>query len=135
MGLTTQTWAPKLLIESQKFWFYAIATSLLLSLYQLFFTSTPARATAPVVTEKEDATTFSSEKPATVIKAEVENGNTDIYRQLLIDGCDLFIPGAAVGWIPIEPLSVGVFMSISSVLAMGTMWPKIQASAGTAQKK
>lgn len=51
-----------------------------------------------------------------------------------MDGCDLFVPGAAVGWIPIEALSVGIFMSISSVLAMGSMWPKIQANAATAKK-
>ncbi|TID22361.1 hypothetical protein E2P81_ATG11463 [Venturia nashicola] len=127
-----------------KFWFYAIATSLLMTFYQLFFTSTSATCPASVIgeknalTEKTDISTTektSAKEKKTPNEARGRN-NKDLYRQILIDGCDLFVPGAAVGWIPIETLSVGIFMSISSVLAMGSMWPKIQAQANaTAAKK
>lgn len=87
-------------------------------------------------TKTEKTTTSTKETTAqTPAQVQVQAGNTDLYRQILIDGCDLFIPGAVTGWIPIETLSVGVFMSISSVLAMGGMWPKIQASAAAARSK
>lgn len=141
MGLTSPSWGPHLLLESQKFWFYAIATSLLLSFYQLLFTPTSTKFPTLVVNEKEATTEKTSPAQATntekktVVPAQATTRNTDLYRQILMDGCDLFVPGAAVGWIPIETLSVGIFMSISSVLAMGSMWPKIQANAAVASVK
>ncbi|KAE9973597.1 hypothetical protein EG327_009023 [Venturia inaequalis] len=126
MGLTCPSWGPHILLESQKFWFYAIVTSLLSSFHQLLFAPAPIQpATPTTVTEK------SSEKAS----PDSGRNNTDVYRQILIDGCDLFVPGAAVGWIPIESLSVGLFMSVSSVLAMGSMWPKIQAQVNAAGAK
>jgi hypothetical protein len=54
------------------------------------------------------------------------------YKQLVIDGCDLFIPGAVVGWMPFSPLTVGVAMAISTLLQLGDMWPRIQAQTAAA---
>jgi hypothetical protein len=129
MNLTSTTWGPQLTQESNKFWFYGIVMSILLGLYQIFFAP-------PVTPTGEKATSSSKEKTPGDINptlAKPNSKNTQLYRQLLIDSCDLFIPGAAVGWIPSEPLTVGVFMSISSILAMGSMWSKIQTDATAAE--
>jgi hypothetical protein len=150
MGITDTTWGPQLQQESNKFWFYAIATSIMLSLYQVFFGLQPAQAAekgsekeASSITNEKGAqeqnepkeTTSASTEKVPPIPAQARDKSIQVYRQLLIDGCDLFIPGATVGWIPAEPLTVGIFMSISTVLAMGSMWPKIQADAAASAKK
>lgn len=133
MGLTSASWGPHLLIESQKFWFYAIATSLLSSFYQLLFAQTTIQPVTPALHEKDTLGKATPVSASALLQAG--RNNTDLYRQILIDGCDLFVPGAAVGWIPVETLSVGVFMSVSSVLAMGSMWPKVQAQSTAAAAK
>ncbi|QDS77988.1 hypothetical protein FKW77_002142 [Venturia effusa] len=157
MGLTSTSWDPHLLLESQKFWFYAIATSLLLSFYRLLYTPTSATVSAAAVVSEKDDATGKTEVSSTIGKTEANNTtnnttnntspiqtpvqtpiqtplikNKEIYRQIIMDSCDLCVPGAAVGWIPITPLSVGICMFISSLLAMGSMWPRIQASAAVA---
>jgi hypothetical protein len=134
MGITATAWGPQIAQESAKFWFYAIATSILLSLYQVFFVVTPARPAAKVISPTNDEKAPSTEKSAPV-PTQADTKSADLYRQLLIDGCDLFVPGSVIGWIPTEPLTVGIFMSISSALAMSSMWPKIQANAAAAAKK
>jgi hypothetical protein len=132
MGITATTWGPQIAQESAKFWFYAIATSILLSLYQVFFVVTPTRTAEKVVSQTTDE---KSTAPLAEKTPQANSRSTEIYRQLLIDGCDLFVPGSVVGWLPTEPLTVGIFMSISSILAMSSMWPKIQANAAAAAKK
>jgi len=131
MGVTSTTWGPQVAHESAKFWFYGIVTSVLLSLYQVFFIVTPTRTAEKVVSSTTDEKASSTK--TSPVPAQADTRSTEIYRQLLIDGCDLFIPGSTVGWTPSEPLTIGIFMSISSALAMGSMWPKVQANAATAK--
>jgi hypothetical protein len=144
MGITATSWGPRLQQESNKFWFYAIATSILLSLYEVFFVLNPSRPPQKVPSEK--TITMSTDEKVEVkdgvpvppdkgITAKADSKSTQIYRQLIIDGCDLFIPGSTVGWIPAEPLTVGIFMSISTIVAMASMWTKIQANAAAAKRK
>jgi len=136
MGITSTTWGPSAIRESNKFWFYALVTSIILSLYE-FWTIRFQSPTPDVKVPKETQGTNEKSPEIKVdnsaldnqFLAEREGKRKQIYKQLVMDGCDLVIPGAAVGWISADPVTVGVAQSISTILAMRDMWIKIQSNA------
>jgi len=58
-----------------------------------------------------------------------------LYTALLIDSCDILIPGSAVGWIPASSVTVGVASSISSVIVGQQIWGRVQKQAREAEQK
>ena len=50
----------------------------------------------------------------------------ELYTSLLIDSCDILIPGSAVGWLPASSVTVGVASSISSVIVGRQIWRRVQ---------
>lgn len=58
-----------------------------------------------------------------------------LYTALLIDSCDILIPGSAVGWIPVSSVTVGVASSISSVIVGQQIWGRVQKQAREAEQK
>lgn len=133
MGITTYDWATQLQQEALKCWFYGISWSILLSVYQLLtvFFSEPA-AVQPVNAKSNEKET-SEKQPAARQKPSVTARDpalrSKIYTQLMIDGCDIFLPGAAVGWIPVDQVFVGTCQTISSALAGRQVWDRVQAVA------
>src|ERR1700761_435862 len=125
MGMTSTTWGPSAIRESNKFWFYALVTSILLSLYELWAIGFQSPTTDVGVPEeaqdtKEESPEIKVDKSSLTHQslADKEGKRKQIYKQLVMDGCDLIIPGAAVGWVSADPVTVGVAQSISTILAM-----------------
>jgi hypothetical protein len=135
MGFTKLEWGPWLVVESHRFWSYGLLCSILLAVWEWYFVGEDEEKRRLVVEkEKKKGTKGSLDK-------KVANSGPKKrrlpYKQIVIDGCDLFIPGAVVGWLPLSALTVAVAMAISTVLQLTDMWPKIQAQAAGAspQKK
>jgi len=105
MDVTQYPWAPALQLEASKYWFYALAISIVLLLYDLGVVALGRRA-----------------------KGIVQNVETSssLLKQLIMDGCDLLIPGSALGWLPASPLVVGIAMAVSSFLAIQRIWQDLE---------
>jgi hypothetical protein len=126
MGVTDAIWGGLLFREAQKFWFYAIATSILLSVVELWSaTWIPASADRSPESkskiEGSEEQAGSSKGPNAADSARILQQNK-LRSQLVMDCCDIFIPGSFLGWTPLAPLYVGIAMSISSALAMRVLW-------------
>jgi hypothetical protein len=130
MGVTNTSWGPNLLQESNKFWFYALTSSLLLSMYQIFLGSAMfTQPTKSTTTEKVDAST--DNKSSTSEKSQSgapQRDMSQVYKQFIVDGCDILIPGSVVGWIPADAVTVGVAMSLSSFLSARDIWFKVNGN-------
>ncbi|GAD94741.1 hypothetical protein NFIA_055860 [Paecilomyces variotii No. 5] len=99
MGVYSTSWSSWMLVEAHKFWFCALSLSLLGSLWMLL-----------VADPKTSASKSSS-----------------WVKRIIIDGCDLLIPGSMVGWISVSPLVVAMNMVVSTVLAAQDIWVQAQA--------
>jgi hypothetical protein len=58
-----------------------------------------------------------------------------LYTSLIIDSCDLLIPGSAVSWIPVSSVTVGIASSISSVIVGQQIWARVQKQSRDAEQK
>lgn len=133
MKVTNTTWGPTVLLESLKFWFYALAASILLSLYEMWILPTAPSETDKSVNgkattgEKNSSTTSAVEKT----NAKASTGapklatKSMLCKKLIMDCCDILIPGSAVGWINIDPVTVGSTGCVSTLLAMGDVWSRV----------
>jgi hypothetical protein len=127
MGVTKFEWGPRLELEANKFWFYSIAFSILVSLYtliQAFFvpksTSAATEKTSPEINKEAS----SSEANPTVQK---EVSYVALSKQLVVDSCDLLIAGSSIDWILANDVTVGTAYIISSTLAGRDIWNRVQA--------
>jgi hypothetical protein len=130
MGITDHPLASRLQVEANKCWFYGLAISILLSLYQLFF-PTSSRSTRQSTSSSEPidekkATNVDS-APAKPLPSTVANKSSVLYEQIIIDAADLFLPGSALGWIPVSTLVVGIAGTVSTTVAGGQIWRRMQA--------
>jgi hypothetical protein len=57
-----------------------------------------------------------------------------LYTSLVIDCCDILIPGSAVGWIPVSSVTVGIASSISSIIVGQQIWQRVQKTARETEK-
>ena len=157
MQLTSYAWARGLQNEANKFWFYALAISILLTLYDLLFhypatrdnpfpieqsvtenttkqgtsITTSESATSPRVSHSasDGKTTCENVPPRSVAGTNTSQRRTTLVTNLVIDGCDLVIPGSAVGWTPLDKTIVGTAMAISTILAGRRIWSTVQSKA------
>ena len=128
MKVTKTEWGPGVLQEALKFWFYAEVASILLSLYDLFIIWTvpdaPTKSKPKVGTsEKGDSKAADATQPKAVSLESMK-----IYKKLLIDCCDILIPGSGVGWISIDPIILGVTGCISTLVSMSDVWVRVQGA-------
>ncbi|OAG39992.1 hypothetical protein AYO21_05865 [Fonsecaea monophora] len=143
---TWRPWAVTAQIEALKFWFYALSASVALSLYELLFVyPDPAssknnnnqsanekkeKTTSPVVektSRKGGAVDEFNEPEQTKPRNPPTAKRNAIFRQLVIDTCDLLIPAAAVGWFPLDPVTVGAAGSVSALLGGSDVWYRVNA--------
>jgi len=131
LKLTATTWGPWVLREAYKFWFYAQVASILLSLYDLLLGWTTVELTVEVksLDGKVVKVKDSSKAAAAEQSVKIKGGMADtlsIFKKLFVDGCDILIPGSTVGWINVDPLTVGVTGCISTAVSMRNIWVRIQ---------
>lgn len=117
MGVTKYDWASTLQVEANKFWFYGTALSILLSLYQILC---PPSEKSSSPAKPGDAKSGQDEVAAS------SKVNPMILSQLTIDCFDVLAPGAALGWIPVPMLIVGITYVLSSAIAAQPIWQRVQ---------
>lgn len=124
MGVTSYSWAPAMQHEANKYWLYAIVSSIFVSLHQLLFTRAireRAHGTEPKAKDDEKTST------ATPVQNAENAASSKIYRQLVIDCADVIIPAVGVGWIPMDEMYVGVAGTISTLVAGQELWEGVQS--------
>ncbi|KAG9823101.1 hypothetical protein KCU98_g16768, partial [Aureobasidium melanogenum] len=99
MNITNSSFLVSLQHHALQIWFFAISVSFVLTSYELLCFSTSS-ATKP-----------------------------QLYTNLVIDCCDILIPGSAVNWIPVSSVAVGVASSISSLIVGKQIWERVQTEA------
>jgi hypothetical protein len=121
MNIWRVTWNTPLLIEANKFWFYAICLSITGTLWEWFVGSRSTAQSKTHIDGKEKR----SEKPSPSSSEQVSS-NVPLWERLVVDVCDLSLPGSFVGWIPLSDFGVGMAMIVSSLVASRDVWVKAQ---------
>jgi hypothetical protein len=57
---------------------------------------------------------------------ERKEKRANIMKKIIIDSCDLFIPGSTTTWMVVSSASVGVLSVVSTVLAATDIWTRVQ---------
>ncbi|KAL4889483.1 peroxisomal biogenesis factor 11 [Aspergillus ambiguus] len=117
MNILLVSWYTPLLMEANKFWFYAICLSLARAICELAFLDSTAQKqhSGPEQKEKIDA-----------VDPHPTPSATAILKRMVVDGCDLTLPGSFIGWTPVGDLGVGIAMVISTVVASQDIWARAQ---------
>lgn len=112
MGIWVTPWAQEAFIECHKWWFFGLALSVMGSTVNIFFP-----ASEPSVAKK------SEKKPAGEKQKQQKKPDlTPLVKSLIVDACDLVIPGSVLGWIPASSTQVGMVMIVSTLVASGDIW-------------
>ncbi|KIW32031.1 uncharacterized protein PV07_03610 [Cladophialophora immunda] len=137
---TWRPWAVTTQNEALKFWFYSLSVSVALSLYELLFVSPDSalarndqsadqKKTALTTVEKanEKGAVQPKEREQSKARHAQSAKRRATVRQLVIDSCDLLIPGTAVGWFPLDPVTVGAAGTVSALLGGSEVWHRVNA--------
>ena len=122
MNIHDAPWSTPLLLEANKFWFYAISASIMASLLELF--SPPAQTTKSqneTRESKSEKTKSTSNAPPTAGRSR-----TALLTRIVVDACDLALPASFLGWTSLGDMGVGVAMVVSTVLAGREEWVRAQ---------
>jgi hypothetical protein len=109
-------WNKPVLVEAYKFWFYALALSIVGALWGLLFTAGFASVGKAQQDEKKDGSS----------KEGKDGGSGPLMKRIVVDGCDLLIPGVFLGWIQVSEVVVGMAMVVSTLAAGRDIWIKAQ---------
>ncbi|KAM3485082.1 hypothetical protein MY8738_001550 [Beauveria namnaoensis] len=106
MQIHVVPWYAPVLVEANKFWFYAITASILRTIAQRIglFHST--------------RTPFS--------KRRLQLPPPPPWRRLVVDALDLALPASFVGWVVMDDVTIGCLMTLSTILAWRDVWGKAQ---------
>lgn len=123
MQMRPVSWYNSILVEANKFWFYAICASILRTLVLLFWA--PSQTTT-----RRSQNTGKGKKQQAVQKQAPNNVTrppaTQLLRKLVVDGIDLMLPASFIGWVLLSDLTIGSGMLISTILAWPDLWSKYQ---------
>jgi hypothetical protein len=138
MHITHTSWALPLQIESLKYWFWSLAASALLGLYDLYLLeSGPAETAETPMSEKiqqAKVTVKADGKERSTVVETTKTASQDlsiasrrqaILKGILADGCDMLIPVDICGWMPLGAVPVGIAGSISAVLGGSDVWARV----------
>ncbi|KAM3462558.1 hypothetical protein MY5147_007681 [Beauveria neobassiana] len=106
MQIHVVPWYAPVLVEANKFWFYAITASILRTVAQRIglFHST--------------RTPFS--------KRRQQLPPPPPWRRLVVDALDLTLPASFVGWVVMDDVTIGCLMTLSTILVWRDVWGKAQ---------
>ncbi|GLI75767.1 hypothetical protein PoHVEF18_004030 [Penicillium ochrochloron] len=120
-------WEQRVMKEANTFWFYALSFSLAGSVFALLFSTSvePASKAKDQKTRKNGAKA-EKEKVEAVTNEKADAPKTAaLVRQIVVDGCDLFLPAALLGWMPTGDLVIGSTMVLSTVLTGREIWKRV----------
>lgn len=119
------SWNARVTTEAYRFWFCGLALSVLGCVWGVFL----GMMTSPSSSSNKASSNGDSEK-----KTEKEKGpvaqlpRSMLVKRIVVDGCDLLIPGAFLGWIRVGELGVGVAMLMSTLVAGRDLWASVTAT-------
>lgn len=123
MGLLESEWAPKVILEANRFWFYSICLGHVVGVVKLWELGIgPPSIIGVDGDEKKDEKKSKAQEERRVWK--VKGG--EVVKKLLIDGCDILIPGSVTGWLVVSSANVGMASVVSTVLASVDIWERVQ---------
>lgn len=103
-------WGSRVLAEANRFWFYALGLSVFGAVYELVFHCLWAPKASPNGKREKKST----RKPVP--------SATPLAKRIVVDGCDLLIPGAVLGWTPFGDFGVGLAMLVSTGVVSRDIW-------------
>jgi len=115
MEIWSTTWAPTLLLEGNKFWFYSLLFSLASSFLRVYQGTPRIKSKSPA----------KSSSPLT----------HPLGKKILTDACDLVVPGSITGWARTSPAIVGLATVISTLLASEEIWVRVQQATDASKAK
>ncbi|KAH1805644.1 hypothetical protein KXV31_009767 [Aspergillus fumigatus] len=118
MDVYPVSWNEPVIVEAYKFWFYALALSIVGALWGLVFASFSTSASAGKAQRHAKKGKSSKERQA--------EGSGPLMKRIVVDGCDLLIPGVFLGWIQVSEVVVGMAMVVSTLVAGRDIWIKAQ---------
>lgn len=121
MNVWLVSWYTPVLVEGNKFWFYAICMSIMRTVGMLLFSS----ETQKTIEKNHPDADQKGQESARSISPEPVTSSTSLFRRVIIDMCDLTLPASFLGWIIIGDLRVGIAMVISTVLSWEDMWRRV----------
>lgn len=125
MGVYHASWAAGLFVEAMKFWFYSLSLGILLALMELWGLS----GKEPVVSTGSKEKVVEKAAQAQEARAmERTSKRRNAVKKMVIDGCDLFIPGSITGWLVISSSNVGLLCVVSTLLAGSDTWDRIHST-------
>lgn len=126
MGAVPTTWAGSLFVEAMKFWFYSLALGILGGLVELWSLREQDVVVGKGGRGKGEKSEESPAKRRESVIREMALERRKIMKKLVIDGCDLFIPGSTTGWMATSSANVGMLSVVSTVLAGSDIWNRVQ---------
>jgi hypothetical protein len=126
MGIWTTSWAAGIFVEAMKFWFYSLSLGIIMGFVQLYHLyTTPLVASGKTKESDEKSKQHKKVMRMTEITDRKEH-RSKIIKKIVIDGCDLFIPGSTTGWMVVSTANVGLLSVVSTVLAATDTWIRVQ---------
>jgi Peroxisomal biogenesis factor 11 (PEX11) len=122
------TWSQSVLIEANRFWFYALAISLLHSLFEIGLLLLPALCYGDNDDNKHGTSSEKHRRSSTTKTIPSINLFISRIKSIVVDGCDILIPGSFLRWIPgtvVGPMHVGVATVISTVVTARDVWVQL----------
>ncbi|PBP26048.1 PEX11 domain protein [Diplocarpon rosae] len=125
MGVVPTTWAAGLFTEAMKFWFYSLALGIVGGIWELWGLLGQDAVPGKRLEGKSRKSRGDEAKMTQARQTEADANRKKIMKKLVIDGCDLFVPGSATGWIPASSGNVGMMSVVSTVLAGLDVWNRV----------
>jgi hypothetical protein len=132
MGIWSTTWAARVFVEAMKFWFYSLICSLALSQWKLYELMKEPKIPSVPLSEKSEKVSAAAKKALKKQEQAVldlKAKRQAIMKTIVIDGCDLLIPGFVTGWLDTSSAMVGFAGILSTLLASGDVWKRVQKAA------
>ncbi|KAL4963137.1 PEX11 domain protein [Aspergillus stella-maris] len=125
MNVARVNWYKPLMTEANKFWFYALSLSIMRCFWELLF---PTVSTIPAkISEKDSSSGKGKGKGKGKAQTQqVTPPKWPLIKRIIIDGCDLTLPGSFIGWVPASGLQIGIGMVVSTLLAGHEVWLRQQ---------
>lgn len=108
MDIWPTAWAQEVFFECHKWWFFGLALSVMGSTINIFFP-----ASEPLAAKQ------SEKKP---VENQKKPDLTPLIKSLIVDACDIVIPGSVLGWIPASSTQVGIVMLVSTLVSSEDIW-------------
>ncbi|PVH85930.1 hypothetical protein DL98DRAFT_583018 [Cadophora sp. DSE1049] len=125
MDIYHSNWAAGLFVEAMKFWFYSLTLGMFLALHELWGLSGQGSVMRKGNKGEDEKFGKKAEQDQESRARQRSLKRWNVVKKIVIDGCDLSIPGSITGWLRVSSSNVGMLCIVSTVLAGYDIWDKI----------